>query len=188
MWLQFFAQNAHFAIYLFAALVCSGIAWLYIDAWSNRHKLKELCKWVGFASLGLSFLAQATVIEQSVLGRSLLGHVTSGLIIIFRLVGYAGIITGNLIDPLQAVPQNKGLVFDEPEEKKDDSPATKQPADSATDQPTAKASLGIASFISLSSKWLLPAGGLTVAVLYWRRATTGLERHLKPIARGFLLL
>lgn len=193
MWLQFFSQNAHFVINLFAALACMGICWLYFDAWSNRHALKELFKWTGFAALGASFLFQATIIEQSVLGKSLLGHWTVGLVIASRVIAYTLIVLGQITDPLQAVPKNTGLALDEDAQAETDL-AAKQDAviptkiavtnDSSGENNKAAAILPI---VSLSTKLLLPFGGLAIAGLYWRRATTGLERHLKPVAKAFLL-
>jgi hypothetical protein len=177
VWLQFIAQNIHFGIYIFGALVVWGIAWLYADAWRTKRDAKELFKWLGFVFLGLSLICEATVIEQSVLGKSVFGHFTNGLVIALRLAAYAGIIFGNLIDPLQAIPKTEGLVLEE--EKEPETP---------TDKKHKAAPLVLGGAISLSSRILLPLGALTIAALYWRRATTGLERHLKPIARGFLLL
>ena len=46
--LQFFGQNIHFAINLFAALVFFAVFWLYFDAWTNKHDVKVLAKWLGF--------------------------------------------------------------------------------------------------------------------------------------------
>ncbi len=171
MWMQFFAQNVHFAINLFAALACMGIAWLNIDSWSNHHKFKQIFIWAGFAALSLSFLLQATIIEQSVLGKSILGSWTAGSIVVCRLVAYLLIVIGQLVDPLQAIPENKGLELDEPDKSK----ASKAPAAPA-----------LVTYLSVGFKALLPLGGLAAAFLYWRRATTGLERHLKPVARAFL--
>lgn len=173
MWLQFFSQNAHFAINLLTFLVCLAVGWLYFDAWSNKRQLKELLKWVGFGALGLSFLVSATSIEQSVLGNSLFGSLSSTLMVTLRLIGYAGIIAGNLIDPLQVVPKLKGLDLGEADEDKKDK--------------TAKQNM-VSSGGGLAAKALLPLGGLAVAGLYWRRATTGLERHLKPVALAFVFI
>lgn len=189
MWLQFFAQNAHFAINLFASLVCMGITWLYIDSWSNRHNLKELFKWTGFAVLSVSFLLQATIVEQSVLGSSVLGHWTAGGIVLSRLAAYALIILGQLSDPLQAVPDNKGLELESSADSaivkvKNTSIPSKSRASKTAKTRKAPA---LVSFLAVGSKILMPLGGLAIAVLYWRRATTGLERHLKPIAKAFLL-
>ena len=59
------------------------------------------------------------------------------------------------------------------------------------EQPTANiktaSAVGFGSAANLSHL-LLPVSALTIAGLYWRRATTGLERHLKPVAISFLFL
>lgn len=184
MWLQFFSQNAHFAILLFAALVSFAICWLYVDAWSNRHEGKELIKWVGCALLGLSFLLEATLIEQAVLGKSLLGDFGDMVFVWLRVAGYGALIVGQIIDPLQAIPKLKGL------ELNDNKPAPGETvaAPQTTEPPKPPQAYGIVSAVTLGAKWLLPLGALTIAGLYWRRATIGLERHLKPVARGFFLL
>lgn len=174
-----FSQNAHFGINLFASLFCLGICWLYFDAWSNHHKLQELLKWLGFASLGLSFILSATVIEQSVLGKSLFVTTTSALVVAFRLAGYLAIILGQIAEPLQAVPKNVGLVLEDESEAK--------PAKTKASTKTKK-NHSIMAGLGLSIKLLSPVAGLTVAALYWRRATVGLERHLKPVAYAFCYL
>jgi hypothetical protein len=233
MWLQFFSQNLHFAINLFAALVCAAICWLYLDAWTGGHTKKALLRWSGFGALALSFLAQATIIEQSVLGASLLGDISTGLVVGLRIVGYGAIIVAELIDPLQAVPKNTGLQLEPKKPKSAPPPAPAPPAPAApapqqvapaisvqaatpapvaepakpaaAAQPQAAVSAAIPQtptapqqppqppkqsgafmpFVGVTAKWLMPILGFVVAALYWRRATIGLERHLKRVAIGF---
>jgi hypothetical protein len=244
MWLQFFSQNFHFAINLFAALVCAAICWLYLDAWMGGHTKKALLRWAGFGALSLSFLAQATVIEQSVLGDSLLGNVAVGLIVGLRIAGYAAIIAAEIIDPLQVVPKNTGLQL-EPKKPKPTAapkapvqetpkptpakvetvpaqqapavaapstqsapvptvatasrpsqptlvpasePATAPVAEQPVQQTPPKQASALLPFVGVATKWLLPLMGFVVAALYWRRATTGLERHLKRVAIGFAFI
>jgi hypothetical protein len=169
---QFFDQDIHFAICLFAALVFFAVFWLYFDAWTTSRKNKELIKCAGFLLLTLSFLLSGTIVEQSVLGKSLLGSVSQAIATITRGAGYIAIIIGLLSDPLQKKPKNEGL--DEAEFSND------------TDVKKASA-VGISGFAN-SSHLLLPLSVLAIAGLYWHRATTGLERHLKPIALAFLFL
>lgn len=194
MWLQFFSQNAHFAIHLFAALVCLAVSWLYLDSWLVRRSMVGLMRWVGFALLGLSFLSQATLIEQSVLGLSVLGNFTTGLTLVARVLAYVCIILGQLMDPLQAVPDNKGLVFDDldapqaPESSDVQKPDEPENVDKSSEKQHPKNANAILPLITLSFKWTVVFGGLATAGLYWRRATTGLERHLKMVAGAFLLL
>lgn len=173
MWLQFIGQNVHFAVNIFAALVCLGVGWLYLDAWSNQHSLKELCKWLGFGVLGLSFFCQAITIEQSVLGASFLGHWLIALMVLFRLAGYVLIIVGQILDPLQMVPKNDGLKLD---------PTSYQ----RSGNKGAASGFGLAGAGSTFTKWLMPFLGFVIASLYWRRATTGLERHQRPVALAFV--
>lgn len=178
MWLQFFSQNFHFIVNLFASLVFFAIAWLYLDAWINGRSKKELCKWLGFALAGLSFFVHATIVEQSVLGESPLGDVTNTLFAALRYVGYTLIILGNIADPLQIIPANKGLQLQR----------------SAAPKPrAARAKKSAPSFIGMSTPAIAAAyglaiGALAIAALYWRRATTGMERHLKPVAAGFMCI
>jgi hypothetical protein len=189
MWLQFFSQDAHFTIHLFAALVCLAVTWLYLDAWSNKRSRVGLLRWAGFGILSLSFLAQATVVEQSVLGSLTLSHQATGLVIILRIVGYLSIIAGQLLDPLQKIPEVKGLEL-EPQAPAPEQQPAPPPEQSAPPVPpqTPPATTAVFSGLTLASKWLVPLGGLTTAALYWRRATTGLERHLRTVAIAFLLL
>jgi hypothetical protein len=189
MWLQFFSQDFHFAVNLFAALVFLAIGWLHFDAWTSHHARKELLKWLGFGVLALSFLVQSTLIEQSVLGTALLGNVTEGLIVGLRLVGYLCVIVGHVIDPLQEVPKNMGLDLEEIAAR--DKASTSAPAPVTAQEPKTNSSTNkmmLLPTLGLATKWVVPFGGFVVAGLYWRRATTGLERHFKRIAYGFVLV
>lgn len=199
MWLQFFAQDFHFAINLLAALVFMAMGWLHFDAWSGHHARKELLKWTGFVALALSFLVQSTLIEQSVLGTAILGNLTDSLIIGLRGVAYLLIIIGQIIDPLQEIPNSEGLKPLEaefmtkkvsPEPVSASKPVAAGIAGYEGETTPKKTSPMPAIFSSLSVpiKWILPFGGLAVAVFYWRRATTGLERHLKRVAYGFVFV
>ncbi len=172
--IQFFSQNIHFAVNLFAALVFFAVFWLYLDAWLNKKSSRELVKWVGALLISISFLVQATQIEQSVLGSSIFGNSTETLSAILRLLGYIGLIIGQILDPLQAVPKVKGITDedfgDKAETKLKSSPAI------------------IAASKVFGLIFVLPAAALTIGLLYLRRATKGLERHLRPVAISFLLL
>ena len=175
MWLQFFSQNFHFIVNLFASLVFFAIAWLYFDAWLSGRTKKELCKWLGFALAGLSFFVHATIVEQAVLGASPFGGVTNVVFAVLRYAGYTLIILGNLIDPLQIIPTNKGLQLEHLATTKSHSPRPKK---------SAKSFIGMGT-PAIATAYGLAIGALVIAALYWRRATTGMERHLKPVAAGF---
>src|SRR4051812_1325153 len=97
--LQFFSQNAHFAISLFAALVFFAVYWLYFDAWTASRNRKDLFKCGGFLLVAFSFVLRGTLIEQSVLGVSSLGSASDALANFLRVIGYLGIIIGQLVDP-----------------------------------------------------------------------------------------
>ncbi|MDB5183132.1 MAG: hypothetical protein JWO47_916 [Candidatus Saccharibacteria bacterium] len=175
--LQFFGQNLHFAVNLFAALVFFAVFWLYFDAWINKKNSKELFKWAGALLLFVSFLLHATAIEQSVLGRSIFGDTTQALTVIFRFLGYAGLIIGQILDPLQKVPKSKGITNEE---------FNDEPKPKAAKVKAAPAALAVGKVFGLI--FALPVGALTIALLYYRRASKGLERHLRPVATAFLLL
>ncbi|HEX7259986.1 MAG TPA: cache domain-containing protein [Candidatus Saccharimonadia bacterium] len=170
--LQFFGQNFHFAVNLCAALVFFAVCWLYLDAWSNRRGWKEFYKWAGFALLAVASLVHAAEIEQSALGQSILGDASDNVGVILKIAGYIMIIVGLAMDPLQPVPKNKGLGLSTEKEK---TPPNTKPAPALLVFPVA-------------SKVLLAVGSLGIAFLYFRRATTGLERHLRPVAIAFLLI
>jgi hypothetical protein len=167
--LQFFGQNLHFAISLFAALVFFAVFWLYFDAWATEKRAKkELFEWAGFLLVSISLLIHATVIEQSGIGKSLFGSTAETISTIMRLLGYAAIVAGQLLDHLQAKPETKGI-------------------DSEFSRPNTSAVPAAVASSSFGLVFALPVGALAVAGLYWRRATKGLEHHLKPVALAFLL-
>src|SRR3990167_4235142 len=107
--LQFFGQNIHFAISLFASLVFFAVFWLYFDAWTNKKDRKELFKWIGSLLISVSFLIHATFIESSVLGESIFGDTSETLAVVIRFLGFVSLIIGLLMDPLQPEPKVKGL-------------------------------------------------------------------------------
>lgn len=169
MWLQFFSQNFHFAVNLFGGLVALGVAWLYFDAWTNKHSKKELIKWLGFGVLGFSFLLHSTVIEQTVLGGSPLGDFSGNLADAAKMIAYILIAIGLIMDPLQPIPENKGLSVDLPQTEPSKAPA-------------------IFGSIGSLSRWAMPFASVVITFLYWRRATKGLERHLRPVYKAFGLI
>src|SRR5476649_725361 len=102
--LQFFGQNVHFVISLFAALVFFAVFWLYFDAWLAKRQKKEAFEWAGFLLLALSFVVASTHIEQSVLGVTFLGSLSANVSLALRILAYASIIIGQILDPLQRKP------------------------------------------------------------------------------------
>ncbi len=160
---QFLLQNAHFALNLFAALVFFSAAWLYFDAWSIKKEFKETLKISGLFILSLSFVAHATQIEQTILKDSIFGSTGLTMVsLVLRILGYGLLCAGLIIDPLQKRPG---------EEKH-------------TTTTGAFAVMGVSSFFGILAPILAGATGL----LYLKRATIGLENHLKPVAFSFFIL
>jgi len=168
---QFILQNAHFGLNIFAALIFFAVFWLYFDAWSQTKHKKDLFKILGFVFLSLSFLIHATYIEQSVIT----SLIFNGLVIesagnLFKLLGFILIIIGLILDPIQDKPGETGKAE------------------------TAPASSSAGNFVLLNKLPVLllafafPILSLGIFVLYLRRSTIGLERHLKPLTMGFLFI
>lgn len=181
--LQFIEENLHFAISLFAALVSFAVFWLYLDAWlaGGRKNHKEIYKWAGFFAVSLSFIVNATIIEQDNFGHSVFGGISVVLASALRLIGYALIIVGQLTDPLQERPKQKSL--EEELGLEAEQPQANKPKSSRRTANSIAVLSGVVKAVAF-----LPIGALAIAVLYWRRATSGLERHLKPVALAFALL
>ncbi len=171
MWLQFFAQNFQFAVSILACLTFVAVSWLYFDSWKNARKFKELFRWTGFLVLGLSYLLQGSIVELS-FSDPLFAISSYDFVNYVRIVGYTLVVISLLKDPLMKTPNSEGIsesMFSKPED-----PVVK----------SHKKSHAIFATGSLSY-FLVPTLSLGVAVLYWIRATKGLERHLKPIAIAF---
>jgi len=171
---QFLLENLHFAINLFASLVFFAVSWLYLDAWMETKEHKELLKIIGFALFSLSFLIHATYIEQSVLTNALFN---SSLIEtaanIAKLAAFLFLIIGLVIDPIQPKPVYK-----------DQEPAPVQP------QPQGVSVAAIGTFSLQVVAWAVcfPILALATFLLFLRRATVGLENHLKPLTFGFFFI
>lgn len=148
--------------------------------------MPDLPKVLGFFLLAVSFLVSATEIEQSVVGRSVLHQAVSSIGYIVRLLGYVLLVVSELLVPLQPKPETKGLELG-PTQPAVEKAHTRPKRWKLNLDPTA--GFLMTSAIPLASiQAVLPVGALMVAAMYWRRATTGLERHLKPIAIAFALL
>ncbi len=206
---QFISQNLHFAVNLFAGLVCFAMFWLIYDAWTVRRDRPDLLRLGGFMLLAVGFLLQATQAagdSDGWLAR------LEGAALLLRLLGYSLLLAGQVIDPLQPRP----IYADEPELTPEQTAAQAAVADStrpvvpevpdanleiAPGDAVAPVKLKVESksshklkkntaiaWLPLGQAVLLPLVAGVVAALYWRRATTGLERHLKPVAIGFAIL
>lgn len=163
---QFLLLNLHFALNLLAALVCFSVAWLYFDTWAFHKDYREGTKAVGFFLLSVSFLVGATLIENSLLNQPLFGPETINLIVgTTKTLGYLILIIGQLIVPLQPLPEYR-----------------KKKATAIALVPLV--ALPIAHIVPFA----YPILATLVAFLYLRRATVGLEHHLKPISWSFFVL
>jgi len=184
--LQFVAQNLHFAISLFAALVFFAVFWLYFDAWmgEQRKKKQDTVKWIGFLLVSISFVVYATIIEQSSLGQSIFGDTAALIANGLRLSGFIFIIFGQILDPLQKKPINKGLEEIEAAES-NEIPKPEQPQGGG---PKTAYGIGLSASNGFGMAFALPLSALAITVLYWRRATTGLERHLQSVAYAFAFI
>jgi hypothetical protein len=165
MWIQFFLENAHFAINLFVALVLFAVFWLYLDAWLPRKNSKDVIRLVGYFLLSVSFLIRAVYVESSILASPLLTAVASEwLLAATRITGYICILIGLYLDRIEPHPEYK------------------------------KSDLAVFTIPIATASWiqwpyvLYPILAAIIALLYLRRATIGLEDHLKPVATSFFLL
>ncbi len=174
MWLDFVFENTHFALNLFAALVFFATGWLYFDAWSARKTARDVFKVFGLLLISASFVVHAVNVESLVLITPLLGSWVNPLLTaLFRIGGYLLLILGLAIDPLQDTPF-------EAQGKLSKTKSKKAPQNAA---------IGLANLPFLK---LLPVSfpllSVAVAFLYLRRATFGLENHLKIVALSFYVL
>lgn len=169
---EFIGQNLHFAVNLLASLAMFSVFWLIFDAWTQRRKAIEAIKWVGFLLLAVGFLLDGAVIEQFGNNSGFFSEKIPVIFTILRSLGYILIVIGQLADPLMKRPTYA--------EDSDDGQVDKRsPANLAL----TPAGIGPGAVFKLI---FLPGLPLVIAALYFRRATTGLERHLKPLAFGFL--
>jgi hypothetical protein len=158
MWWQFFLENAHFAVNLAVALVLFSVAWLYFDASSGKRRVQEWILVLGFGLLSFSFVLHAVQLESTILTVSIIG--SNLLPIIGNLVKVIGYLL--IIINFIWVPLQS---LPEEKEKK-------------------KAMVMILPY----SVFIYPFLSATVAILYLRRATVGLENHLKTPGIAFLFL
>jgi hypothetical protein len=158
MWTSFFLENAHFALNLFVALVLFAIAWLYFDVWTARKKPKEGLKALGALLVSISYVIHATLVESTIITNTAIGADLNSV-----LTGTVRIIGYMIL--------LSGLLSD---------PLEPRPNAKAAIIPILKPF----TLLPVFYPFLAAATGFT----YLRRATTGLENHLKPVALGFYLL
>lgn len=164
---QFLLINTHFTVNLFAALVSFAVSWLYFDAWLGRKDLRESSKSFGFFMLSVSFVMSATALDQSIIQDSIFaGQSLQVAIIAIRAVGYITLIIGQIVDPLQPMPSYRLQTA------------------SAGILGISFASIGFSEYI----QYMLPILASITGFLYIRRATVGLEFHLRTIGYSFFTL
>lgn len=173
MWYQFFLENIHFAINLVAALMFFAVSWLYLDAWFSRKRLREIPRWLGFLLLAISFVFSGIHIESSILASPILDQ-SVGLILleVSRILGYVLLIISLIIEPLQPKPSHK---------KKNPSTSSGQ------ESVNVLIPMGFMPAI-YSVQFLFPILSVVVGFFYLRRATIGLEDHVKSVAYVFFIL
>jgi hypothetical protein len=166
MWTQFLLENAHFAINIFAALVTFAVFWLYVDAWRARHVSKELPRIIGYFLLSLSFIFHALYLETAVVSATpIFGMFSPELLVSFtRIPAYLFIVLSLLIDPLEPHPNTRRVSIH----------ALVLPAALVTTMEVSHVAYPILAAV--------------IGFLYLRRATVGLEDHLKPVALSFFIL
>ena len=168
MWYKFFLENAHFAVNLLASLVFFAVFWLYFDAWLVKKPKKELFKILGFISISISYLVHASVLEVAAFKSFLFSEdFYAGVMALFRIIGYILVIIGLATDKLEKEPRSVGLK-----------------------QTGFKALIFTAGSVSLGQYLpvFFPILAAITGFLYLRRATIGLENHLKPVALAFYII
>lgn len=169
---QFVLQNGHFALNVFAGLVFFAVTWLYLDAYFVTKSKKELIKILGFSLLSVSFLIHATHIEQAAISSLIfVNDFTEIIFDLVRFTAYILIIIGLIFDPIQQKPE---YVSEDSKDQKEQVPAS------------------LAFFAQglpvLLWNFSFPILSLTVLLLFLRRSTIGLEKHLRPLMVGFLFI
>src|SRR3990167_7404336 len=181
---QFLGQNLHFSIGLVVSLSFFAVAWLYFDAWTNKETVKGFFKWCGLFLLSVSFLIYA--IDVPWIGSSVADQDTTVFRLLsecLRIAGYIFVFLAEIMDPLQQVPTH---------ESSDEEPKDKSTEEDAG--PKKPKSIKVAGIVTLPMpvlsvvKVLPTVGAATVGLMYLRRATKGLERHLRPLAVAFGVL
>lgn len=159
MWNIFIFENFHFAVNVFAALVSLAVAWLYFDAWIGSKRTQEIARSIGFLLLGLSLFIHAVSLETTLFTGSLFqGNLVSSISVSIKTAAYMLILFSLFLEKLQPKPKYT--------------------------QPALAASILIPSFVFM----LQPILSFAISMLYLRRATVGLERHVKQVAFAFLAL
>lgn len=162
MWSQFLLENVHFAVSLFVAFVFFAIFWLHWDAWLKIPSRRDFFRLVGFLFLAVSFVASAVNIESGLASNSFFSVVISGIAVLTRICGYFLVLAGMILDPLPKHPK-------------------------VGEEKWQRAVIGLGLPFSVL-QFLFSIGAASVAFMYLRRATIGLERHMRGAVAGYFLL
>jgi hypothetical protein len=158
MWYQFILENIHFILNIFVAGIFFSAFWLYFDALKGKGG-KDTLKILGYLLLALSFAAHSIMMESSFVQSTLFPQdILSVVFLSLRILGLLFILIGVFADPLQP-------------------------------RPTEKISLGgflFAPIIEVAKIFPPILAGL-IGLTYLRRATIGLEAHIKKPAISFFL-
>src|SRR3989344_1484396 len=158
MWTQFLLENFHFAVNLFSALVFFAVFWLYWDSRQGRVSFKEVTKLLGFLLLTFSFFIHATHIESAFLVNPLVNPTVVD--VLFSTARLLGYLL--IILGLFLEPLSKTPIKDK--------------------------STSLALILPSSATLLYPVLASVIGFVYLRRATLGMEKHLKTPALAFYLL
>jgi hypothetical protein len=158
MWTQFIYANIHFALNLSTALVFFAVFWLHLDAWSLRKDSYDTFKIIGFLLLAVSYIVHALYVESSLIQVNYDATTIAHLSLALMILGSCIVCIGLYREPLQKRPVYAPLGL-----------------------------IALSAQIFFGPMGILFLTGTTVciAILYLRRATTGLERHVKLVSYAF---
>jgi hypothetical protein len=169
MWYQFVLENVHFALNILGALVLFAVCWLYTDAWSARKEDTRIgIRAVGFLLLSISYVFHAMEVEGIVVSSIPFSVWISDIgVPMFRVLGYCAVVWSLATEPLMP-----------------------KPAETSGGTQVGAVVGGAGSAGGLN--WLLsfgsPLGALATGLLYLRRSTVGLERHVRTVGVAFLFI
>lgn len=166
MWSQFFLVNSHYAINLLTALVMFAVGWLYLDAYKVDKSFPSRFKLFGFLLLTFSFLISATYVESELIPSPLFSKTLFANLIVFtKFLGLIFVLIGVVKDPLEPKPH-----------------ISSKTSANYLFLPL----IGSIPFLYLN--FSIPFLVALVGFFYLRRATIGLENHLKPVSISFFIL
>jgi hypothetical protein len=158
MWTIFALENFYFALNIFSALVFFSIAWLYSDAYKELKEKKEIFKVIAFILIGASFIFRSLDLQG---------------LVINEVKNYQLIF--NYLDTYLRSFGYSVLIF-------------ALFIDPLQSKPKLNAFILFNTSVLSSLLFLNPILSSFIALLYLRRASVGLERHLYPPSIAFFFL